>query len=68
MTMAKKIRIKQIKSDIGNIQPQKKTLVALGLRRIGHSRVFNDSSSVRGMIETVKHLVTVEEVKEGGSK
>jgi large subunit ribosomal protein L30 len=64
--MAKKIRIKQVKSDIGNIAPQKKTLVALGLRRIGHERVYNDSPSIRGMIETVKHLVAVEEVKEGG--
>jgi large subunit ribosomal protein L30 len=66
--MAKKIKIKQVKSDIGNIAPQKKTLVALGLRRIGHARVYNDSASIRGMIEAVKHLVTVEEVKEGGSK
>jgi large subunit ribosomal protein L30 len=66
--MAKKIRITQIKSDIGNIQTQKDTLVALGLRRIRHSRVYNDSPSVRGMIEAVKHLVTVEEVKEGGVK
>jgi large subunit ribosomal protein L30 len=66
--MAKKIRIKQIKSDIGNMQTQKNTLVALGLRRIGHSRVYNDSPSVRGMAEAVKHLVSVEEVKEGGGK
>jgi large subunit ribosomal protein L30 len=66
--MANKIKITQIKSDIGNISRQKKTLVALGLRRIRHERVFNDSPSVRGMIETVKHLVSVEEVKEGGRK
>jgi large subunit ribosomal protein L30 len=65
--MAKKIRIQQIKSDIGNMASQKKTLVALGLRRIRHARVYNDSPSLRGMIETVKHLVKVEEVNEGGS-
>jgi large subunit ribosomal protein L30 len=66
--MAKKIKITQIKSDIGNLSPQKKTLVALGLRRIRHARVYNDSPAVRGMIEAVKHLVSVEEVQEGGSK
>jgi large subunit ribosomal protein L30 len=66
--MAKKIRIRQIKSDIGNIKPQKRTLVALGLRRIGHAKEYNDSACIRGMINAVKHLVTVEEVKEGGSK
>jgi len=65
--MANKIRVQQVKSEIGNLAPQKKTLVALGLRRIGHSRVYNDTPSVRGMIEAVKHLVKVEEVKEGGS-
>jgi large subunit ribosomal protein L30 len=64
--MANMIRIKQVKSEIGNLSPQKKTLVALGLRRIGHSRVYKDSPSIRGMIEAVNHLVKVEEVKEGG--
>ena len=66
--MAKKIQIQQIKSDIGNISTQKLTLKALGLRRIGHTRVYNDSPCVRGMIEAVKHLVKVSEVKEGGGK
>jgi large subunit ribosomal protein L30 len=66
--MAKKIRIQQIKSEIGNLGRQKKTLVALGLRRIRHARVYNDSPSLRGMIETVRHLVKVEEVNEDGSK
>ncbi len=63
--MAKKIRIQQIQSEIGNIAPQKRTLVALGLRRIRHTREYTDSPALRGMIEKVKHLVKVEEVKEG---
>jgi len=63
--MSKKIKIKQIKSSIGNIKSQKLTLKALGLRRIGHSKVFSDSAVIRGMINAVKHLVNVEEVMEG---
>ena len=63
--MAKKLRIEQVKSTVGNITPQKRTMKALGLRRIRHARVYNDSPAVRGMIEVVKHLVKVEEVKEG---
>jgi len=63
--MAKKMRIEQIKSSVGNITPQKRTLKALGLRRIRHARIYNDSPALRGMIEVVKHLVKVDEVKEG---
>ncbi len=64
--MAKKLRIEQVSSDIGNMAAQKRTLRALGLRRIRHAKVYNDSPALRGMIETVKHIVKVEEVKEGG--
>ena len=63
--MAKKVRIEQVKSMVGNITPQKRTLRALGLRRIRHARGYNDSPALRGMIEVVKHIVKVEEVKEG---
>ncbi len=63
--MAKKLRIEQVKSIVGNITPQKRTLVALGLRRIRHARVYSDSPALRGMIEVVKHIVKVDEVKEG---
>jgi large subunit ribosomal protein L30 len=63
--MAIKLRIEQVKSSVGNITPQKRTLRALGLRRIRHARVYNDSPALRGMIEVVKHLVKVEEVREG---
>ena len=63
--MAKKLRIQQVKSSIGNIKSQKRTLRALGLRRIRHAKVYDDSPALRGMIKVVKHLVKVEEVKEG---
>ncbi len=57
-----KIRITQIKSGIGHPEDQRATLKTLGLRRIRHSVVHDDSASLRGMINKVRHLVTIEEV------
>jgi large subunit ribosomal protein L30 len=56
-----KLRITQIKSGIGAKEPQKRTLKALGFRRLNQSVTHSDSRSIRGMIEKVKHLVRVEE-------
>ena len=56
------LEITQIKSVIGGKQNQRDTLRSLGLKRIGHSVVREDKPEVRGMITTVAHLVTVEEV------
>ncbi len=56
-----KLRITQVKSGIGYDNDQKKTLKALGLKRINHSVYQEDSQSVRGMIIKVRHLVKVEE-------
>jgi len=56
-----KLRITWIKSGIGYADDQKKTLKALGFRRLNQSVVHDDSPSVRGMIIKVRHLVTVEE-------
>lgn len=58
-----KIRITQIKSGISCPEDQKLTLKSLGLRRIRHSVVQEDRASVRGMINKVRHLVIIEEVK-----
>jgi large subunit ribosomal protein L30 len=55
-----KLSIKLVKSSIGYSQDQKKTLRALGLRRMQQSVIQNDSATVRGMINKVRHLVTVE--------
>ena len=56
------LRITQIRGTIGSLRNQRETLRSLGLRRIRHSVVKADNSQVRGMIATVRHLVTVEEV------
>jgi len=56
-----KLRITWIKSDIGYEESQRKTLQSLGFHRLNQSVVLNDSNSVRGMINKVRHLVKVEE-------
>mgnify|MGYP002509057631 FL=1 len=58
----KTLRIKQVKSIIGRPERQKRTLEALGLRKINHEREVQATPQVLGMIETVKHLITVEEI------
>lgn len=60
--MVEKIIIKQIRSRIGTKPKQKATLTALGLRKIGVERVHIDSPEIRGMIERVKHLVSVKKL------
>ena len=57
------LKITQVKSQIGGKQNQRDTLRSLGLKRIGQSVIREDRSEVRGMIRTVSHLVTVEEVE-----
>lgn len=56
-----KIKVKQIKSGIKRPQRQKRTLEALGLRRIGQVVEHESTPSVVGMINKVKHLVSTEE-------
>ncbi len=58
----KTLRIKQVRSTIGRPQDQRDTVRSLGLRRINNVVEFPDSPSVRGMIQKVRHLVTVEEI------
>ena len=53
------IKIQQIKSKIGYPVDQKRTLEALGLRKIGPVVEKEDSPALRGMIRKVHHLVTV---------
>ena len=56
-----KIRITQVKSGIGYAIDQKRTLKALGFKRMNQSVIHQDSSTIRGMIIKVRHLVHVEE-------
>ena len=55
-------RITQVRSKIGRPKRQKDTLEALGLRKLNTPREIEGSPQVLGMIEKVKHLITVEEV------
>jgi len=58
-----RLKITQVRSTIKRNQKQRKTIEALGLRRIHHSVVQPDNPQIRGMIRTVDHLVEVEEEK-----
>ena len=53
------IAIKQIKSRINCPAVQKRTLDALGLRKMNHTVVMEDTPSIRGMVKAVHHLVKV---------
>ena len=56
-----KLHITWVKSGIGYADDQRRTLKALGLRRLNQCVDHDDTASIRGMINKVKHLVKVEE-------
>jgi len=58
-----KLRITQIRSTIEKPEPQKRVIQALGLGKIRRVVTHKDNPQIRGMINAVKHLVSVEEVK-----
>ena len=59
----KKVRITQIRSGIGRPQNQKDTLRSLGLRKMHQSvEVDMENPSIAGMVNTVKHLLKIEEI------
>ncbi len=58
-----KIIITQVRSTIHRPENQKRTIEALGLQRMNHSVVQNATPQILGMTNTVRHLVSVEEVK-----
>ncbi|MBQ4424681.1 MAG: 50S ribosomal protein L30 [Lachnospiraceae bacterium] len=62
--MAKTLRVTLVKSPIGAIPKQKKTVEALGLTKMNKTVELPDNNAVRGMIWHVNHLVKVEEVEE----
>jgi large subunit ribosomal protein L30 len=59
------LKVTQVKSVIGSLEPHKRTVRALGLKRIRDSRVHEDTPQIRGMVHKVRHLVRVEEVDRG---
>lgn len=59
-----KLKVTQIKSVIKRKEKQKRTIEALGLGRPNNTNILPDNEQVRGMLNTVGHLVKVEEVSE----
>lgn len=60
--MAKQLKITYVKSMIGRKPDQRKTMQALGLTKLNKTVLKNDDVAIRGMINKVSHLITVEEV------
>lgn len=58
----KKLKITLVKSPIGAVPKNKKTVEAMGLHKINHSVEMPDNAATRGMIQRVRHLVKVEEI------
>ncbi len=58
----KKLRIKQVRSGIGREGSQKRTLIALGLKKMQQVREVEPTPQILGMIDKVRHLLTIEEV------
>jgi large subunit ribosomal protein L30 len=58
----KKIKVKQVRSGIGRPERQKRTLVALGLRKLHQTVEHEATPQILGMVAKVQHLVIVEEV------
>lgn len=60
--MAEKLKITLIKSTIGAVPKNRKTVEAMGLNKIGKTVEMPDNKATRGMIQNVRHLVKVEEI------
>jgi large subunit ribosomal protein L30 len=61
--MANQVRVRFNRSLIGTNQKQRGTIEALGLRKLGQEKTFEDSATLRGMLNVVAHLVTWEEIE-----
>ena len=57
-----KLRVTQVRSEIGGKREQRETLRTLGLRKPGQTVIKEDRPEIRGMVAAVRHLVAVEEV------
>ena len=62
MTKNKKIKITLIKSPIGYKEKAKKTLEALGLKKINQSVIHNGNDSIIGMLNSINYLIKIEEI------
>jgi large subunit ribosomal protein L30 len=61
--MATKLKVTLVRSTIDRQKTQKATVKGLGLRKLNHSVVLEDTDAIRGMIRKVQHLVAVEPVE-----
>jgi len=57
------LKVTQVRSVVGSKKGHKRTVRALGLKRIRDSRVHEDTPQIRGMVQKVQHLVRAEEVE-----
>ncbi len=60
--MAGQLKVTLVKSTIGAVPKNKKTVEALGLRKLHKTVTLPDNAAVRGMVNQVSHLVKVEEI------
>jgi large subunit ribosomal protein L30 len=60
--MAKKLKVTLVKGFSGRMQRHRDTVRALGIRKVNHSAMHNDTPQIRGMINAVRFMVKVEEV------
>lgn len=60
----RKIRVTLVRSLIGRPSKQRRTIRALGLKRINHSVIHRDTPEIRGMVRKVTHLVRVDPLEE----
>ncbi|HOX25915.1 MAG TPA: 50S ribosomal protein L30 [Candidatus Krumholzibacteria bacterium] len=58
-----KLKVTQIKSTVGRPHPHRRVIAALGLRHHQMTVIHEDTPTIRGMLQKVRHLVRVEEVK-----
>lgn len=66
--MSTHLKVTQVRSVIGRPEKQRKIIKGLGLRRMKHSVVVDNTPSFRGMVKKVLHLVTVEEVSQAAER
>ena len=62
--MSKMLKIKMVRSEIGRPEKQRKILRGMGLNKLNNTVILTDTPQIRGMINKVIHLVSVEESKE----
>ena len=62
--MGKMLKIKKVKSEIGRPEKHRKVLRGMGLNKLNNTVTLSDTPQIRGMINKVVHLVSVEESKE----